>query len=165
MAAKNKGKGRRKTNEPVIENRRARHNYVIEDTMECGIKLTGTEVKSIRNGQASLAEGYARAIENPISLKLHGVHIAEYSPAGEHHQHNPIRVRSLLAHRRQIRKLAIRSRDSGFTLVPLKMYFVDGRIKLLIGLGHGKRRADKRQDMSKREARREIDRAVSRRMK
>ena len=163
MASRQKGKSRGKTNEPTIENRRARHHYFIDDTLECGIKLTGTEVKSVRNGQVSLAEGFARAADSPIGLTLHGVHIAEYPPAGEQHQHEPARVRRLLSHRRQIRKLAAKTREAGTTLVPLKMYFVNGRVKLLIGLAHGRRRADKRQDMSKREARREIDRAISRR--
>lgn len=162
------GKGRKKTSgkpgEPTIHNRRARHDYFIDDTLECGIKLTGTEVKSVRNGRVSLAEGYVRASEDPIALELHGVHIAEYPPAGEHHQHIPTRVRPLLAHRREIRKLAIRTREGGVTLVPLKVYFVGGRVKVLIGVARGKRRADKRQEMSKREAQREIDRAVSRRM-
>ena len=101
---------RRATSEPTIENRRARHNYFIEETLECGIRLAGTEVKSVRNGQVSLAEGYVRATENPVALTLHGVHIAEYAPAGEHRQHDPGRVRALLAHRRQIRKLADRTR-------------------------------------------------------
>jgi SsrA-binding protein len=162
------GKGKKKTigksNEPVIHNRRAPHDYFIEDTLECGIKLTGTEVKSVRNGRVSLAEGFVRASEEPIALELHGMHIAEYPPAGEHHQHPPTRTRTLLAHRREIRKLAIRARESGITLVPLKMYFVNGRAKLLIGVARGKRRADKRQEISKREAKREIDRALSRRM-
>jgi SsrA-binding protein len=121
-------------------------------------------VKSVRNGRVSLAEGFVRASEDPIALELHAVHIAEYPPAGEHHQHPPTRTRALLAHRREIRKLAIRARESGVTLVPLKMYFVHGRAKLLIGVARGRRRADKRQEMSKREAKREIDRAVSRRL-
>jgi SsrA-binding protein len=140
---------------------RARHDYVIEETLECGIKLVGTEVKSVRNGQVSLAEGYVRATENPLSLTLVAVHIAEYPPAGEHRQHEPTRSRALLASKREIKKLATRTRERGLTLVPLKMYFVNGRAKLLVGVGRGKRRADKRQDISKRDARREIDRAMS----
>ncbi len=161
MAKQSKTKD--KHNEPTIQNRRARHDYVVEDTLECGLKLVGTEVKSVRNGQVSLAEGYARAEENPLRLFLHGVHIAEYPPAGEHRQHNPIRVRTLLAQKREIRKLANRTRERGATLVPLRMYFVRGRVKLLIGIAHGRRRGDKRQTLSKREAKREIDRAMSRR--
>lgn len=149
--------------EPTIENRKARHQYAISDTLECGIELRGTEIKSIRDGKASLAEGYARATEQPLALKLHGVHIAEYPPAGEAQQHDPIRTRRLLAHKREIRKLATLTREKGVTLVPLKMYFVRGRAKLLIGVGRGKAKADKRQDIAKREAKREMDRAMSRR--
>jgi len=162
MAASKSRKGRA-TNEPTIENRRARHDYVIEDTLECGIKLLGTEIKSVRNGQVSLAEGYIRATVDPPRLILYGVHIAEYPPAGEHRQHTPTRQRILLAQKREIKKLEARTRDRGYTLVPLKIYFVNGRAKLLVGVGHGKRRTDKRQDMSKREAKREMDRAMSRR--
>lgn len=160
MAAKS-----RKTNEPTIENRKARRDYVIEATLECGLKLVGTEVKSVRDGQVSLGEGYVRANENPPSLALHGVHIAEYPPAGEHGQHQPARTRVLLASKREIRKLADETRQKGTTLVPLKIYFVRGRAKLLVGVGHGKRRADKRQDLAKRDAKREMDRAMSKAMR
>lgn len=151
-----------KTGEPSIENRRARYEFFIEETLECGIKLTGTEIKSVRNGQVSLAEGYVRAVEDPPSLTLHGAHIAEYAPASEHRQHVPTRVRMLLAHRREIRKLAERTRSRGLTLVPLKMYFVNGRAKLLIGLARGKKKHDKRQDVAEKQAKREMDRAMSR---
>ncbi|MGI9012718.1 MAG: SsrA-binding protein SmpB [Phycisphaerales bacterium] len=147
-------------NEPRIENRKARHDYFIEDTLECGIKLTGTEIKSIRDGQISLAEGFVRASDSPVALTLHGVHIAEYPPAGEKQQHDPARVRILLAHHREIRKLADRTRQKGTTLIPLKMYFVRGRAKLLIGLGRGKQKGDKRQVLIKKEQQREIDRAM-----
>jgi SsrA-binding protein len=152
----------RKTREPTVENRRARHNFFIEETLECGISLTGTEVKSVRNGQVSLAEGYVRATDSPIALTLHGVHIAEYAPAGEQRQHDPHRLRALLAHRREIKKLAERTRSKGVTLVPLKMYFVNGRAKLLIGLARGKRQRDKRADLATRQAQRDIDRAMTR---
>jgi SsrA-binding protein len=156
-----KSKTKSKSNEPTIENRKARHDYHIEDTLECGVKLVGTEVKSVRHGRVSLAEGYVRASDAPIALELHGVHIAEYPPAGPHRQHNPIRTRPLLAQRREIRKLADRTRAKGTTLVPLKMYFVRGRVKVLIGIAHGKRRSDKRQDLAARDAKREMDRAMS----
>ncbi|MCZ6493527.1 MAG: SsrA-binding protein SmpB [Phycisphaerales bacterium] len=158
MAAKTK----RTPNRPTIENRRARYNFFIDDTLECGIKLTGTEIKSVRNGRVSLAEGYVRATESPPALALHGVHIAEYPPAGKHLQHDPTRVRTLLAHRREIRKLADKTSQKGYTIVPLKMYLVRGRAKLLIGLGQGKRRHDKRHELAKRQADREISRAMSR---
>ncbi|MCH8153198.1 MAG: SsrA-binding protein SmpB [Planctomycetes bacterium] len=158
MAAKTK----RTPNKPTIENRRARYDFFIDDTLECGIKLTGTEIKSVRNGRVSLTEGYVRATESPPALALHGVHIAEYPPAGKQLQHDPTRVRTLLAHRREIRKLADKTRQKGFTIVPLKMYLVRGRAKLLIGLGQGKRRHDKRHALAKRQAEREIKRAMSR---
>ena len=155
-------KSRTKSHQPTIENRRARHDYFIEETLECGIKLTGTEVKSIRNGRASLAEGYVRATESPPTLTLHGVHVAEYPPAGEHRQHDPIRVRTLLAHRREIRKLADATRAKGLTIVPLKLYFVNGRAKMLIGVARGKHHHDKRRDLEKRQAQRDIERAMAR---
>jgi len=158
MAAKNKTS----THEPSIENRRARHDYFIEDTLECGIKLTGTEIKSIRQGQVSLGEGYVSARDQPVSLTLHSVHIAEYPPAGVARQHLPTRERVLLAQKREIRKLADKTREKGVTLVPLKIYFVRGRAKLLIGLARGKHRSDKREDIAKREHKRDMDRAMSR---
>ncbi|MCH8344150.1 MAG: SsrA-binding protein SmpB [Planctomycetes bacterium] len=158
MAAKTK----RTPNQPTIENRRARYDFYIDDTLECGIKLTGTEIKSVRNGRVSLAEGYVRATQSPPALALHGVHIAEYPPAGKQLQHDPTRVRTLLAHRREIRKLADKTSQKGYTIVPLKMYLVRGRAKLLIGLGQGKRRHDKRHELAKRQAEREISRAMSR---
>ena len=151
-----------KSNEREVLNRKARHEYSIHETLECGIRLTGTEIKSIRDGQISLAEGYVRASENPSVLKIHGVHIAEYPPAGPHRQHEPTRARSLLAHRREIKKLFAKTQQKGFTLVPLKLYFVRGRAKLLIGLGEGIRRGDKRHKIYKREAQRDIERALSR---
>jgi SsrA-binding protein len=157
MAARNQAKRA----EPTIDNRKARHRFLISETLECGLKLRGTEAKSVRDGKVSLAEGYVRAEENPPRLTLHGVHIGEYPPAGPAAQHDPTRVRVLLAHRREIRKLADKTREKGVTLVPLKLYFVRGRVKLLIGLGRGKRKADKRQDLAKKEAKRDIDRAMS----
>lgn len=156
MVSKNK----KQPNQPRIENRKARHDYLISDTLECGIKLIGTEVKSVRQGKVSLAEGYIRATEIPPSLELHSIHIAEYPPAGPK-QHIPTRTRILLAHRREIKKLAIATREKGITLVPLKMYFLNGRAKLLIGVARGKHHADKRQDLAKRQAQRDIQRAMS----
>jgi len=151
------------SHEPTIENRKARHDFFIEDTLECGVKLTGTEIKSIRAGKVSLGEGYVRATDAPIALVLHGVHIGEYPPAGEARQHVPTRERVLLAQKREIRKLADKTRQRGVTIVPLKIYFVRGRAKLLIGVARGKQKSDKRQDIATREARRDMDRAMSRR--
>ena len=152
-----------KPNEPSIENRKARHEFFIEDTLECGLELTGTEIKSVRAGQISLGEGYVRAVAEPLSLTLYAVHIAEYPPAGEVNQHKPTRARRLLAHKREIRKLSVKTQQKGFTLVPLKVYFLRGKAKLLIGLGRGKQKADKREDSARKQAKREIERAMSRR--
>ena len=150
--------------EPTIENRRARHDYFITDTLECGIRLTGSEVKSVRDGKVSLAEGYVRAIEEPVELTLHSVHIAEYPPAGKAMQHEPNRPRTLLAHKREIKKLARATQQKGLTLVPLKMYFSKGRAKLLIGLAQGKKQHDQRRSIAEREAKRDVAKAMSRKM-
>ncbi len=159
MAAKQK----KSSSEPTIENRRAWHDFYIEESLECGIKLTGTEVKAVREGRVSLGEGYVRATDGLApSLVLLGVHIGEYAPAGEARQHKPIRARALLAHRREISRLADHTRSKGQTLLPLKMYFVRGRAKLLVGLARGKQKHDKREDLAKRQAQREIHRAMSR---
>ncbi len=149
--------------EPEIHNRKARHNYEILDTLECGIVLLGSEVKSIRAGRVSLGEGYVRATEIPLTLDLHSVRIDQYSNAGSL-GHKPDGVRKLLAHKREIRKLARASNIKGMTIVPLRMYFKDGRIKLMIGLGKGKRSHDKREAIKEREQRREVDRAMSKRV-
>jgi SsrA-binding protein len=163
MSKSSRSNSKAKTNEPTIENRKARHQYHILDTIECGMKLVGTEVKSVRAGQISLAEGFVRATEPPPRLTLHGVHIAEYPPAGQASQHNPARTRTLLAQKREILKLVDRTREPGVTLVPLKVYFLRGVAKLLVGVAKGKGKADKRQDIARREAKRDIDRAMSKR--
>jgi len=157
------GKRDSKTLEPVIENRRARHDFSIEETLECGIQLRGTEVKSLRHGQASIAEGWVLAEEQGPTLTLMGVHIAEYPPAGAARQHDPVRQRRLLAHKREIRKFAVEVRARGGSLVPLKIYFVRGKAKVLVGLGIGRRKGDKRQAIADREARRDIERATAQR--
>ena len=149
---------------PTILNRKARHDYLIEETLEVGIALRGSEVKSIRDGGASLAEGYVRIQESPPALFLHGVHIQEYPPAAGH-QHAPTRVRTLLAHKREILKLVQTVKQKGVTIVPLKLYFTRGIAKLQIGVARGKRHDDKRQDLREREARRDIERAMSKRMR
>lgn len=153
---------------PVIENRRARYDYHILDTLECGIKLTGTEIKSIRNGQASLAEGFVRVEGDPRkdehTLILHQVNIPEYPPAGPSGQHEPTRKRRLLAHKREILKLRKQTDQKGVTLIPLKIYFVRGFAKVLIGVAQGKGKADKRADIAKRDTERDIRRAMSRKL-
>lgn len=163
MAGKSKSSDGQQRHEPTIENRKARHDYFIEDTLECGLKLTGTEIKSIRLGLVSLGEGFIRATHTPLQMILHGVHIGEYPQASAAHQHRPTRDRILLANKREIRKMADRSAERGVTLVPLKIYFVHGRAKLLVGVGRGKHKADKRQDIATREAKRDMDRAMSKR--
>ncbi|MSR18411.1 MAG: SsrA-binding protein SmpB [Phycisphaerales bacterium] len=149
--------------EPTIENRRARHDYSIGDTIECGLELLGTEIKSIRDGHVSLGEGWVLAQEVPPTAELHGVHIEVYAPAGAARQHEPTRVRRLLVHRREIVRLATEVKAKGVTLVPLKIYFVRGRAKLLVGIATGRRKEDKRQAIKERETKREIDRAMNKR--
>jgi SsrA-binding protein len=162
VAAKNQPK----PNEPVIENRKARHDYFIEETLECGIELLGTEVKAVRMGRVSLGEGYVRTEggdgRQKPALTLQSVHIGEFPPAGAARQHAPQRDRRLLAHRREIRKLAHETAAKGVTIIPLKMYFVRGRVKVLIGVARGKQKADKRQTIAQREHQRDMDRAMSR---
>ncbi|MBM4112914.1 MAG: SsrA-binding protein SmpB [Phycisphaerae bacterium] len=153
----------RRVREPEIENRKARHDFSISDTLEVGMKLLGSEVKSLRDGKASLAEGFVMAREEPATLELHGVHIAEYPPAGAARQHAPLRVRPLLAHSREIRRLAQTLKTKGITLVPLKIYFKSGRAKLLVGIGHGRKHGDKRAAIAEREMKRDMDRAMSKR--
>lgn len=159
------GKRDDKAPEPTIENRRARFEYTIHETFEVGIALRGTEVKSVRAGFVSLAEGYVRATASPLELTLHSANIGEYGPAGplgNGRQHAPTRVRSLLAHKKEILKLAKESEVKGMTIVPLKLYFKNGYAKLLIGIAQGKSKHDKRGSIKDREAKREMDRAMTR---
>lgn len=154
---------KKSSSEPkAIENRKARHDYLIGDTLEVGIALRGTEVKAIRDGKVSLAEGYVRVQADPPGLFLHGINISEYAPAGPM-QHKPTRERQLLAHKREILKLIKETSIKGVTVVPLKMYFKDGWCKVLIGIGKGKTKGDKRQAIAERESKRDIDRAMSQR--
>ena len=151
------------THEPEIANRKARHDYSISDTLEVGIVLEGSEVKSIREGRASIAEGYVRAeIEPRPKLVLHGSTVQEYGPAAG--GHSPKRVRTLLAHKRQIKKLYDQTQQKGVTIIPLKMYFKNGMVKVQIGLGVGKAKHDKRQDIREREADRAMRRAMSKKV-
>ncbi|MBX3363394.1 MAG: SsrA-binding protein SmpB [Phycisphaeraceae bacterium] len=151
-----------KHDSPTIENRRARHEYHILDTLECGIVLIGSEVKSVRAGAISLGEGFVLIEGDPPQLRLHQVHIAPYDPAGVT-AHDPTRPRTLLAHRREILRLARQVDAKGMTLVPLKLYFKNGFAKIVVGVARGKAEHDKRHDIAKREAQRDIDRAMSRR--
>jgi SsrA-binding protein len=146
----------------IAQNRRARHEYVIEDTIEAGIVLSGTEVKSLRAGRASLTDGFATVDDGEAWLR--GVHIPEYD-LGTWNNHAPRRVRKLLLHRDQLRKLAARTKESGVTLIPLAMYFKDGYAKVEIAVARGRRSYDKRQAIAERESKREAARAMGRRAK
>ncbi|HKJ66837.1 MAG TPA: SsrA-binding protein SmpB [bacterium] len=142
----------------IARNKRARHEYSIFDTYEAGIALKGSEVKSIREGKASLAEAYARVIEGEVWLI--GAYIKPYEYTSLYDQQHPRRDRKLLLHKRQIRDLERQTRVKGNTIIPLSLYFRDGYAKVEIGVGTGKKKYDKRQDMKEREARREMDRAM-----
>jgi len=144
----------------IARNRRALHDYTIEDTYEAGLALTGTEVKSLRLGRASLADGFALISDS--EAWLHNVHIPEYIQ-GTWTNHTPRRIRKLLLHRREIDKIASQVAEQGLTLVPLSLYFKDGHVKVEIGVARGKRTYDKRQALAKRDAAREMDRALRRR--
>jgi SsrA-binding protein len=144
----------------IASNRRARHDYTIEDTVEAGLVLTGTEVKSLRAGRASLVDGFGQITDG--EAWLHGVHIPQYTQ-GTWTNHEPRRIRKLLLHRKEIDKLASSVNERGLTLVPLSLYFSDGKAKVELGLARGKRTYDKRQDLAKRDADREVERALRRR--
>jgi SsrA-binding protein len=146
----------------IASNRKARHDYTVLDTYEAGLVLTGTEVKSLRAGRASLVDGFA--IVSDGEVWLHGVHIPEYV-AGTWTNHAPRRVRKLLLHRAEIEKLIGKMKEGGLALVPLSMYFSDGRAKVELALARGKKAWDKRQDLAKRDANREIARAYGRNLK
>ena len=142
----------------VASNRKARHDYTIEDTIEAGLVLTGTEVKSLRQGRASLIDGYAYI--DGVEAYLDAVHIPEYNQ-GTWTNHPPRRTRKLLLHKQQILKLGSRVREGGYTLVPLSLYFSDGKAKVELALAKGKREYDKRQALRERQDRREAERAMS----
>lgn len=153
---------REKGTKAIATNRRARHHYAVLDTVEAGVALVGTEVKSLRLGRASLVDSFATIDDGEVWLR--GLHIGEYV-LGTWTNHAPRRVRKLLLHRREIDKLDQRVRESGLSLVPLSMYFVDGRVKVELGLVRGKKTWDKRHDLATRDANREIERAFSRHIK
>jgi SsrA-binding protein len=144
----------------VARNRRARHDYHIEDVVEAGLVLTGTEVKSLRLGRASLADGFAQVSDHEIWL--HNVHIPQYTQ-GTWTNHEPRRTRKLLLHRKEIDRLAVATSERGLTLVPLSLYFKDGKAKVELAVARGKRTYDKRHDLARRDAAREVDRALRRR--
>jgi SsrA-binding protein len=153
-----KEKGRR----VIASNRKARHDYAILDTYEAGLALLGTEVKSLRAGRASLVDAFAQ--EKNGEIYLYGLHIPEYAH-GTWTNHEPRRTRKLLLNRHEIERLIGKTRESGLTLVPLSLYFADGWAKVELGLARGKRSYDKRDTLAKRDADREITRAMGRRSK
>ena len=144
----------------VAQNRKARHDYTILETLECGIALVGSEVKSMRSGQVSLNEAYGRVREGEVWLL--GCDIPEYTEANRFN-HNPRRPRKLLLHRREIHRFAARAMEQGLTLVPLKVYFKGGKAKVLIGIGRGRQKHDKREELKRTQARREIRQQLERR--
>jgi SsrA-binding protein len=146
----------------VSQNKKARHDYSIEDVFEAGMVLTGTEVKSLRAGRASLTDGYA-LYENG-ELWLRGIHIPEYD-LGTWTNHEPRRPRKLLMRKDEIRRIAGKVKDTGVTLVPLSLYFKDGYAKVEIAVARGRKNYDKRQAIAERESKREADRATGRRSK
>ena len=145
----------------IAQNKKARHDYSIADVIECGLVLTGTEAKSLRAGRASLIDGFAMV--NNGELWLMGVHIPEYTE-GTWTNHTPRRDRKLLVHKHELNKLIGKLKDSGTTLVPLQLYFKDGRAKVEIAIAKGKKAHDKREAIKEREADREVSRVVSRAM-
>ncbi len=146
-----------------IGNRKAFHDYHIDEKVECGIELMGTEVKSLRAGQAKIDEAYARIDEGQVFLI--GANIAPYPQAAEGMQHNPTRKRKLLLHRRQIHQLQVQMQQKGKTLIPLAIYFHRGWAKVELGLAEGKKTYDKRETLRKRDHQRDMDRAMRRRRK
>jgi SsrA-binding protein len=147
----------------IAVNRRARHEYFIEETFETGIVLTGTEVKSLRLGRGNLADSFAMISNNEVFL--HNCHISPYD-FGNRFNHDPLRTRKLLLHREEIRRLGSKTREKGLTLVPLQIYLNEkGRFKVEVALAKGKKLYDKREDIAKRDASREVDRALKDRIR
>ena len=146
---------------PRIVNRRALHDYFIEAKLECGIVLVGSEVKSLRNGKAQLHESFARVEKG--KLILHNAHIDPYDKAAIVYNHEPTRDRILLVHKREIHKLANETKERGTSLIPLSIYFKDGRAKVELGVARGKQQHDKRATIKKKEQDRELRRMTMRR--
>ncbi|HLR99026.1 SsrA-binding protein SmpB [Mycolicibacillus parakoreensis] len=162
-SGKRGGRGAQADGKQVIAtNRKARHNYAIVEVFEAGVVLVGTEVKSLREGHASLVDAFATVDDGEVWLR--NLHIPEYHH-GTWTNHAPRRNRKLLLHRRQIDSLVGKIRDGNLTLVPLSVYFADGKVKVELALARGKQAHDKRQDLARRDAQREITRALGQRAK
>lgn len=162
MAKPKKGgeKKPKRTGPPTIKNRKAWHDYHIEDSIEAGVELIGSEVKSIRQGKVNLTEAFARVTKG--ELWLHGCHITPYENQNSFVDLDPMRRRRLLVHKKQIENLESASHRKGYTLMPLKIYFKKGYVKVEIGLGKGKKLYDKREDLKQKDADREMARALKR---
>jgi SsrA-binding protein len=141
----------------IVDNRRARHDYHLLDRVEAGVVLSGTEVKSLRTGQATLQQAYAEVRDG--EAWLNGLHIPEYTQ-GNRSNHDPDRPRKLLLHRREIDRLYGQVREKGFTLVPTRLYFKDGRVKVEVAVARGKEHRDRRRDIAERDARRQMEREL-----
>jgi SsrA-binding protein len=152
-----KGEGKQ-----VAQNKKAYHDYFIEETYEAGIVLQGTEIKAVRAGKLNLKDSFAKIERGEVFL--HNAHISPYEQ-GNRYNHDPLRTRKLLLHRKQISKLIGETKETGYTIVPLKVYLKNGFAKVLIGLGRGKKQFDKREDLKKKEAKRDIERAFRDRQK
>jgi len=139
----------------ISTNRKARHDFRIEETYEAGIVLTGTEVKSIRNARVNLKDSYAK-VEGG-ELFLYNMHVSPYDP-GNRYNHEPLRTRKLLMHKSEIGRLAGKVKEKGYALIPLKVYFREGLVKIELGLARGKKKYDKRRDIAERDHKREIER-------
>jgi SsrA-binding protein len=162
MAGRTASSNRQGGRKIIAQNRKARHDYAVLDTFEAGVMLTGTEVKSLRAGRASLVDAFATIDDGEVFLR--NVHIPEYEQ-GSWTNHEPRRVRKLLLHRAEIERLIGKTKESGLTLVPLSLYFTQGKVKVELALARGKRSYDKRQDLARRDATREMQRALGRRGK
>ena len=141
----------------VANNKKAYHDYFIEDKLECGVALHGTEVKSLRMGKCSIKEAFIRIEKEEVYI--YGMHISPYEK-GNIFNKDPLRVKKLLLHKQQIRKLIGNSAEKGYTIVPLQVYFRDGRAKIEIGLAKGKKLYDKRQDIAKKDQKREAEKEL-----
>ena len=155
--------GKEKNDQNVIaQNKRARHDYFIEETFEAGIVLKGTEIKSMRAGRMNLKDSFAR-ISNGEAY-LHNAHISEYEQ-GNRYNHDPVRARKLLLHKKEINQLIGQTQQKGYSIVPLKVYLKNGFAKVLIGVAKGKKNYDKRETLKRQDAKREVDRALRERQK
>ena len=144
----------------VAENRKARYNYFIDDTFEAGLVLKGTEVKALRDGRANLKDSYAKVKNGEVFV--YQMHISPY-PFAYYGNHDPLRIRKLLLHKREIKRLYAKSNEQGYSLIPLRLYFKGGKAKLLLALARGKRKYDKRDAIRKRDEQRDRDREHHRR--